>query len=134
MKKQRDFIDIEAASFDIVESKQARIIMQDEIRRKQKQELELLEENEQNTMISQLQHAFAWISTDGKAQETQYERTLKRRHDGTCKWLTDEPYFKSWIKDDSRRPCLWLNGKPGSGMFLSCDEHVIASSHSISNC
>lgn len=75
----------------------------------------MLEENEKNARISQLQHSLAWLSMDEKIQETEYERTSKRRHDRTCEWMANEPQLKSWIKDDAKRPCLWLDGKPGSG-------------------
>ena len=115
LKKQRDFVDVEAASFDMVEGKEARTRIQDDIQRRQKQELEVLEEAEKNARISQLQHSIAWLSMDEKIQETEYERTSKRRHDKTCEWIANEPKLKSWIKDDARRRCLWLEGKPGSG-------------------
>ena len=115
LKKQRDFVDVEAASFDVVEGKQSRTMIQDDIQRRQKQELEMLEETEKKARISQLQHSIAWLSMDEKIQETEYERTSKRRHDKTCEWIANEPKLKSWIKDDARRRCLWLEGKPGSG-------------------
>ncbi|RFU24008.1 hypothetical protein B7463_g12335, partial [Scytalidium lignicola] len=115
LKKQRDFLDIEAASFDIVEAKELRTKTKDDIQRRQKQELERLQENEKNTRISQLQHSIAWLSIDEKIQETEYEKLSKKRHDGTCEWIANEPQLKSWIKDDAKRRCLWLNGKPGSG-------------------
>jgi hypothetical protein len=89
--------------------------LQDEIQRRHKRELEELEENEKKTKISQLQHSLAWLSMDEKIQETEYERMSKRRHDRTCEWLAHEPQLKHWIKDDEKRPCLWLEGKPGSG-------------------
>jgi hypothetical protein len=117
LKKQQDFVDLEAASFDIVEGKESRMRIQDEIRRSQKRDLEMLEEKEKNTRISQLQHSIAWLRMDATAQETEYERTSKRRHDRTCEWMVHEPQFKSWLKDDAKRSCLWLDGKPGSGML-----------------
>ena len=92
--------------------------MQDEIRLRQKQELEILEENEKNTRISQLQHSIAWLSIDEKIKETEYERTSKRRHNRTCEWIANEPQLRSWMKDDAKRPCLWLSGKPGAGTLI----------------
>jgi hypothetical protein len=118
LKKQRDFVDVEAASFDIVEAKESRIRIQDDIRRRQKRDLETLEENENIVKISQLRHCHAWLSVDNKVQETVYERTSNRRHDRTCEWILKESQLKNWIKDDARRPCLWLEGKPGAGAPL----------------
>ena len=76
--------------------------------------------------ISQLQHSLAWLSIDEKIQETEYERTSKRRHDRTCEWMANEPRLKSWIKDDAKHPCLWLNGKPGSGTLIARQDDVVA--------
>ena len=115
LKKQRDFVDVEAASFDIVEGKESRTRIQDDIQRRQRQEMEMLEETEKNARISQLQHSITWLSMDEKIQETEHERTSKRRHDKTCEWVANEPQLKSWIKDDAQHQCLWLDGKPGSG-------------------
>ena len=77
----------------------------------------MLEEKEKNARISQLQHSIAWLRMDAKIQEIEYERTSKRRHDRTCEWMVNEPQLKSWMKDDAKRPCLWLDGKPGSGIL-----------------
>ena len=118
LKKQRDFLDIEAASFDIVEAKESRIKLLDEIRRNQKCDQEMVEENERNTRNSQIQHSITWLSTDERVQEIVYERASRRRHDKTCEWLSKELQWKNWIKDQSKSPCLWLNGKPGSGETL----------------
>ncbi|PQE25152.1 hypothetical protein CJF31_00006017 [Rutstroemia sp. NJR-2017a BVV2] len=122
LKKQRDFVDLEAASFDIVEGKESRTSIQNEIRQRQIRDLEMqkrdLEEKEKNARISQLQHSTAWLRMDANIQETEYERTSKRRHDRTCEWMANEPQFRSWMKDDAQRPCLWLDGKPGSGMLV----------------
>ncbi|PQE30167.1 hypothetical protein CJF32_00003620 [Rutstroemia sp. NJR-2017a WRK4] len=119
LKKQRDFVDLEAASFDIVEGKESRMIIQDEMRRSHKRDLEMVEEKEKNARISQLQQSIAWLPMDATAQETEYERTSKRRHDRTCEWMMNEPQFKSWLNDDGKRPCLWLDGKPGSDSVVA---------------
>jgi hypothetical protein len=89
--------------------------LQEDIRRNQKREQERVEENEKNTRTSQLEHSISWLSSDEKVQETAYERTSRRRHDKTCQWISNEPQWKAWIKDDLKSPCLWLDGKPGSG-------------------
>lgn len=113
-------MDVEAASFDIVEGKESRTRIQDDIRQRQKQHLEMLEEKEKNARVSRLQHSIAWLLSDEKVQDTEYERTSKRRHDGTCDWVLKETQLTNWNMDDSKRPCLWLHGKPGSGILISC--------------
>lgn len=116
LKKQQEFIDKEAVSFDIVEARDSRRKIQDEILRNQKRDLEIIKEDEKTAMVSRLQHSIAWLAIDEKVQETTYDKTSKRRHDVTCQWVADEPQLKSWLKDDAKNSCLWINGKPGSGM------------------
>ena len=124
LKEHRDFVDIEATSLDIVEARESRKRLQDDVRERRKRELETLEENETNARISRLQHSIAWLSCDEKFQEIEYERILDKRHDGTCEWVVNNLDLKSWMKDDARNQCLWLNGKPGSGTFLLSAEIV----------
>ena len=54
LKKQRDFVDIEAASIDIVEAKDSRTRVQYEIKQRQKESIEALERNEKNERIARL--------------------------------------------------------------------------------
>ncbi|KAF7954690.1 hypothetical protein EAE96_005809 [Botrytis aclada] len=110
----------EAVSFDIVESRESRVRMQDDIRLRQKRESELVEENEKNARATRLQHAIAWFTLDGKDQETEHEKISKKRHNKTCEWMAGEQQFKSWMEDNTEDPCLWLHGKPGSGKSVIC--------------
>jgi hypothetical protein len=100
----------------MVEAKESRITLQNDIRQRQKRELKMLEEDEKNARISQSHHSIAWLSCHEKFQENEYERTSRKRHDRTCEWVAKTPPLKSWMKEDVKHPCLWLNGKPGSGM------------------
>ncbi|EMR87314.1 putative nacht domain protein [Botrytis cinerea BcDW1] len=120
LKKHREFIDIEAVSFDIVESRESRAKMQDDIRLRQKRELEMVEENEKNAKATRLQHAIAWFNLDGKDQEAVHDRIHKKRHDKTCEWMAREHQFKNWMENNTEDPCLWLHGKPGSGKSVIC--------------
>ena len=117
LKKQRDFVDTEAASINIVESKDSRALIQYEIERRQKESIEALERNERNERIARLQHSVEWLSVDDTVQETEYERMSRRRHEGTCEWIDEVAQMKSWLKDDIRHPLLWLSGKPGAGVI-----------------
>jgi hypothetical protein len=115
LKKQRDFVDTEAVSFDIVEARDYRVRIQYEIERRQKEAIELLERNEKNDSITRLQQSVQWLSVDDTLQETEYERISRRRHDGTCEWIDGTFQLKNWLRDDSRNSVLWLSGKPGAG-------------------
>jgi len=61
LKKQRDFLDKEAQSFDIIEGKESRLKVQDDIEQRQRRDEELLEQNERTTRIAQLQHSVVSI-------------------------------------------------------------------------
>jgi hypothetical protein len=115
LKKQGDFVDREAASIDIVESKASRTQHQEEIKQQRENALLLLEEREKEARISRTRHAVAWLSVDMTDQEEHYERISKRRHDETCMWVAQQPCMEAWIKNDFKSPLLWLNGKPGAG-------------------
>lgn len=117
LKKQRDFVDTEAASLDIVEAKESRVKLQYDIERRQKESNEALELNERNDKIARLQHSIEWLSVDDTAQETEYERMFRRRHEGTCEWIERLPQINNWLKDDTKHPLLWLSGKPGAGIM-----------------
>jgi hypothetical protein len=78
--------------------------------------VELFDQAEKDRKIAQLQHAIAWLAVDDKAQENEFERISRRRHDETCEWVIQEPSMKSWMKADIRHQILWLSGKPGAGM------------------
>ena len=92
--------------------------MQDDIRLRQKRELEMVGENEKNAKATRLQHAIAWFNLDGKDQEAVHDRIHKKRHDKTCEWMAREHQFKNWMENNTEDPCLWLHGKPGSGLPL----------------
>jgi hypothetical protein len=116
LQKQRDFVDLEAASIDIVESKASRLQNQEEVKQRQKHSLMLLEQIESEAKASKIRHAVTWLSIEVRDQEEHYERISRRRHGDTCKWVTRQPYMESWVKNDFKNPLLWLNGKPGAGM------------------
>jgi hypothetical protein len=117
LKKQSDFVDREAASIDIVESKASRAQHQEDIKQQREHALMLLEERETDARISRKRHAVAWLSVDVRDQEQHYERISSRRHDETCKWVVKQLCMESWIRNDPKNPLLWLNGKPGAGKF-----------------
>ncbi|CAG8975823.1 hypothetical protein HYALB_00009403 [Hymenoscyphus albidus] len=120
LKKQRDFVDIEAASFHIVQQKESRSKLHEGIQHNTKLALAAIEQNEKQARIFQLQHSIAWLGVDGRVQESEYERLSKRRQDKTCEWIMKEAIFENWIRDDLKRSCLWLDGKPGSGKSVMC--------------
>jgi hypothetical protein len=115
LKEQRDFVDREAASIDIAESKDVRSRLLEAIRRGEEESKQRFELEEKNARIMQLQHSMTWLSIDDEVQETEYDRISQRRHKGTCGWILEEPQMRAWITQDTKYPVLWLSGKPGSG-------------------
>ncbi|KAH6692826.1 hypothetical protein BKA61DRAFT_714437, partial [Leptodontidium sp. MPI-SDFR-AT-0119] len=106
LKKQRDFLDTEAMSIHMSESKESREKLQNEIQENQRNSLAILEQFESKAKISRLQHAVAWLSVDDKTQEDNYERISNRRHDETCRWIAKNDQFHSWRRDDERHSVL----------------------------
>ena len=117
LKKQRDFVDAEAASINIVESAESRTRLQFDIEQRQKASTKALERNEKIARIAMLQSSMEWLAADDMLQETEYERMSRRRHDGTCEWINRLPQMRNWLRDDTRNSLLWLSGKPGAGMM-----------------
>ncbi|TVY35124.1 Vegetative incompatibility protein [Lachnellula occidentalis] len=120
LKSQRDFVDTEAASIDILEAKEFRTRVQYDIVQKQKHLAGLVEQNEGSARIAQLRHSIEWLAVDDKTQEDNILRISHRRHDETCQWVMKDPHMMAWIKNDSNHQVLWLNGKPGSGKSVMC--------------
>ncbi|TVY89373.1 Vegetative incompatibility protein HET-E-1 [Lachnellula willkommii] len=120
LKSQRDFVDTEAASINILEAKEFRTRAQHDIEQKQKHLAGLVEQNERSARTAQLRHSIEWLAVDDKIQEDNLARSAHRRHDETCQWVMKEPHMKAWIKNDENHRVLWLNGKPGSGKSVMC--------------
>jgi hypothetical protein len=104
LRKQRDFLDAEAVSFDIVEAQNWRIKMEEWIKRR-----------EAEAKIAQLSHSIAWLAVDDSVQETLLELRSDRQYRGTCEWVAKVPQMISWNTDDCNEPTLWLKGIPGAG-------------------
>ncbi|KAH6714004.1 hypothetical protein BKA61DRAFT_428897, partial [Leptodontidium sp. MPI-SDFR-AT-0119] len=115
LKEQQVFLDAEAMSIHMSESKDARSQMQKDIQESQKKSLAILEQSETEARISRLQHSIAWLSVDDKTQEDNYEKISNQRHDETCLWIAKNDQFVSWRRDDGKNPVLWISGKPGAG-------------------
>lgn len=118
LKQQRDFVDREALSIDIAESKIHRTKTQEQIQQAQQQLALTLEKDEKFAKITQLRHAMEWLAIDAEEQDWNLERISRRRHNSTCQWISKEPQIKSWLKNDSSSPIIWLNGKPGAGTLI----------------
>lgn len=126
LKKQRDFVDTEALSIDILEARESRNRIQQDIIQRQKQTTYVLEQTERSVRNDQLRHSIEWLSVDDKTQGDNLARISHRRHDETCKWVMRDPKMIAWIRDDKEQPVLWLNGKPGAGVYLDASIWEIA--------
>jgi hypothetical protein len=65
------------------------------------------------TLANQKQHKriYKWLSPADPS--TNYDEALKMRHDGTGRWLLQDPQYASWKKEPTS--FLWLNDIPGCG-------------------
>ncbi len=67
----------------------------------------------------------SWI----RASQTQdlYDRSIRRRLDGTCEWILESPAFTNWISPEfapESAKTLWINGPAGYGKTVLCAKIV----------
>ncbi|KAF8252056.1 hypothetical protein K440DRAFT_504999, partial [Wilcoxina mikolae CBS 423.85] len=46
------------------------------------------------------------------------DELLLRRHEGTCKWILEDPRYRTWARTDvdgQSQSILWISGDPGCG-------------------
>ncbi|KAJ8131632.1 hypothetical protein O1611_g1993 [Lasiodiplodia mahajangana] len=106
LARNRDLVDREAISFDIIEAKANR-----------RELIETLERRSKETRDWQLREVFVWLDLAGRdrEQEDLLSKFQSDRHEGTCRWVFDHPKFQTWFDEEDPRLVLWLKGKPGSG-------------------
>jgi hypothetical protein len=102
----RDLVDREAASFEILESK--------ELRRKLKEETE---KNDKDRRDEYAREVFNWLDLAGRDREQDdlLGNFQETRVSGTCLWVLNHPKVRTWFDEEDPRMVLWLKGKPGSG-------------------
>jgi hypothetical protein len=100
----------------MVEDRAARTRILDDISERQRQAAANLDFNDAQKRLVQLQSSTSWLAANDKKQEAERSRRSMMKHPGTFEWIGQVPEMKSWLKDDSLEPILWLNGKPGAGM------------------
>ena len=106
LDRNKDLVDREANSFDILESKAFRHRLYEDIDRR-----------EAETRDWQLRDTLTWLDLQGqdREQEELFERRSKARLDGTCEWILRNTKITTWLDEHDRRLFVWLRGKPGSG-------------------
>ena len=104
--RNRDLVDREAASFEILEAKQNRRKLMEDI-----------EKREKETRDWHLREVFAWLDLDGRDREQDdlLDRYVNNREEGTCEWVLEHPIVQTWLDEEDPHLFLWLKGKPGSG-------------------
>ncbi|KAF0325303.1 hypothetical protein GQ607_007337 [Colletotrichum asianum] len=102
----RDLVDREAASFEIVEAMEERRKSLLEANRK---EMERLDEYSRQV--------FEWLQLGerDREQEDILNDFQEARVQNTCEWLMKHPEIRTWLDEEDKRQVLWLKGKPGSG-------------------
>lgn len=108
----RDLVDREAASFEILESK--------ELRRKLKEDSE---KNDKDRRDEYAREVFNWLDLAGRDREQDdlLDNFQETRVPGTCVWVMDHPKVRTWFDEEDPRGVLWLKGKPGAGEPRNCE-------------
>lgn len=106
LARNKDLVDREASSFDILEAKACRQRL-----------LEDLDKREKERREWQLRDTLAWLDLKGQDREQQelLDRRSSAREKGTCEWILTHPKIELWLDSDNRNVFTWLRGKPGSG-------------------
>ena len=77
--------------------------------------------------LSDKQHKIRlWLS--GADPSLNYNQALRKRHEGTGKWLIEDDIFRDWKQDPGSDSIIWLYGIPGCGKTILCStilEHVL---------
>ncbi|KAI3317050.1 hypothetical protein HD806DRAFT_516144 [Xylariaceae sp. AK1471] len=123
MARNRDLVDREAASFEILEAKVSR---QELISR--------LEKRDKESRDWHLREVFVWLDLAGRdrEQEDLLSKFQTNRHEDTCQWVVEHPKIHTWLDEEDPRTVLWLRGKPGSGKttIASYIEEIVPMSQS----
>lgn len=106
LARNRDLVDREANSFDILESKAFRHRLYEDVERR-----------EAEMRGWQLRDTLTWLDLQGQDREQgeMFERRSKDRSDGTCQWILRNPKISMWLDEYDPHLFVWLRGKPGSG-------------------
>ena len=77
--------------------------------------------------LSDKQHKIRfWLS--GADPSLNYNRALRKRHEGTGSWLINGDVFLDWKQDQGSDSIIWLYGIPGCGKSILCStvlEHLL---------
>jgi hypothetical protein len=105
-------VDREAASFEILESK--------ELRWKLKEDSE---KNDKDRRDEYAREVFNWLDLAGRDREQDdlLDNFQETRVPGTCVWVMDHPKVRTWFDEEDPRGVLWLKGKPGAGEPRNCE-------------
>ena len=114
MRKHRDLIDQEAATIDIVESKNWRDQHLAEIRLWRTERAHDLEQKERNLLSSQVRESVDWLGAS-EQQEDIYADILRAYESTDQHWIASHETSISWLSKTQDCPVVWLNGKPGAG-------------------
>ncbi|KAI1496314.1 hypothetical protein F5X99DRAFT_75957 [Biscogniauxia marginata] len=104
MAAHRDSIHSEAATINIIESKQLRNLLLREVDEKEKDKL-----NKQRSSI------VSWLGLERISQDDECEKLLRDTYQGSSDWFLKTEQMEAWFKIDSKVPVLCLLGKPGAG-------------------
>jgi len=115
LARNRDLVDREAASFEIVESQA--------LRRELKEQTTKRDRDRQDEFARQV---FRWLDLSGQDREQDdfLESCQNTRAPGTCQWFVNHRKTLTWFDEQDPRMVLWMKGKPGSGK-TTIASHVV---------
>ena len=76
---------------------------------------------EEKRTHSQLLNVLSWIDPDDQAHEDDFQRLAKLCHPGSSDWFKTHSTITSWIGPGQKSSKVWVQGKPGCGMYVYND-------------
>ena len=106
LAQNRDLVDREAMSLEIVEARESRETLFRDIERR---------ENEDRD--AHLEKVFSWLDLNGldREQDDLIDKFTSARQENTCVWLLENLKVREWLDEEDDLAVVWLKGKPGSG-------------------
>jgi hypothetical protein len=107
LTRHKNQVTNEAIAIDLVESRQWRAKVQEDLENKEKQRTK-----------THVHDTMAWLNVTAEDQDNILDQLLSKRLAGTCEWIFRSPKMGSWRDDAHGEPLLWVKGIPGAGILL----------------
>lgn len=113
LKAHEKLLDKTANTLDIVEAQRTREILHQE----RAEKIAKVTEEEKIRHAARYDEISAWLKVDDTEQALIFDSITQdvSMYPGTCDWIIRHHRLREWLKDDSRKGLLWLQGSPGTG-------------------